>query len=187
MSLNPQRLASIGLVAAALGGLAWSEFSGRPVGPAAATAAPVAEGQSPAAASPSGADSSAARDDFRILLAGTIRSYADANELSVDGIQDPFTEPASWSAPAVIEVTDSAEPVQIVAQPQASELILTAVLDAPTGPVARVNGVLLVVGRPTEIPGVGTVELVEVGADGRSAVIKTPSGSVRVELHKVIG
>ncbi len=189
MSLNPQRLASIGLVCVAVGGFAWSEFSGKPVGPASASASPGVAGD---AGSPAEAASiaEAAGTDCRVMLAGMLRDYAGANGLNADRIDDPFIEPASWTpepAEAISAVVDTQSANGQPASGAEVSLVLTAVLDSQSGTVALVNGVALKLGSPVELPGMGSVELVEVGADGRSALVQTPRGVVRVKLNEVIG
>jgi len=115
-----------------------------------------------------------------------LRSYAGEHELDAEQIDDPFVEPASWTVvPVVVNTPAQAQQVATASSPAA--LVLSAVMDSPSGAVARVNGVLLVVGREVEIPGVGLVELIEAGLDGRSAVIKTDQGESRVRLNEVIG
>lgn len=190
MSLPPQRLASIGLVAVALGGLLWSEYGGSPIGPSSASANE--QGASgtktkDADAGNAGTKSQGSRMECRVVLAGMLRSYANDNGLDAEHIDDPFVEPASWTAVPVAAKTPQQNRPVVVNTPAPEHLMLTAVMDAPSGAVARVNGVLMVVGRQVELPGVGLVELVEVGLDGRSAVLKTKHGETRVRLNEVIG
>lgn len=124
------------------------------------------------------------------MLAGMLRSYAGSKGLDATSIDDPFIEPASWQPAARATVTQASDFNTPLAQQQAPAdvaLTLTAVLDSPSGAVALVNGVTLRVGRAADMPGMGLVELIEVGADGRSALIKTGNGVVRVKLNEVIG
>ncbi len=189
MSLTPQRLASIGLVCVAVGGLAWSEFSGKPVGPASAAASPGAPGDAAAPAEAT-AIAEAAGSDCRVVLAGMLRDYAGAQGLSAQHIDDPFIEPASWTPVKASTTALVLDGQQTNEQPAAGtqvSLVLTAVLDGANGSVALVNGVALKLGQPVELAGMGMVELVEVGADGRSALIRTPRGVVRIKLNEVIG
>ncbi len=186
MSLPPQRLASIGLVCVAVGGFAWSEFSGTPIGPASASAASQAAGADGQSSETDEVLNIETSTDCRVVLAGMLRSYAGEHELDAEQIDDPFVEPASWTVvPVVVNTPAQAQQVATASSPAA--LVLSAVMDSPSGAVARVNGVLLVVGREVEIPGVGLVELIEAGLDGRSAVIKTDQGESRVRLNEVIG
>lgn len=122
-----------------------------------------------------------------MVLAGMLRSYAGEHELDAEQIDDPFIEPASWTVEPVVVDTPASASQPISASSSRAPLVLSAVMDSPSGAVARVNGVLVVVGREVEIPGVGLVELIEVGSDGRSAVIRTDRGESRVRLNEVIG
>lgn len=183
MSLSIQRVSSIALVAIGAGVLFWSEYSGIG-GPAQAGATeqlPLV-GTLEASAGASGLETGG----NRIAIAGLLREYAQTTSVDVSDIEDPFVDPAAWAV--VREVVLQPDQQASEAQPlNNGELVLTAVLDSPHGAVARVNGHLLVVGKPVEILGIGPVSLIEVGSDSRSALLKTERGTLRIQLQQTFG
>ncbi len=191
MSLQPQRLASIALIAVALGFLAWSEFSGKPVGPAQASAGSVAMPEDVADEEGSSLPSASDTDDAssRVAFAGVLRTFADASALDVHSIEDPFVEPASWRTLAA-DLT----PAAAVSQPSIATssiapaaLELTSVLNGPNGAVAIINGQTVRLGQAVDIDGAGAIELLHVDGQGRSVRVATPWGEQQLELSRVIG
>jgi hypothetical protein len=182
MSLSSQRVASIAVVVLGAGGLLYAEFSGGSGGPATAVAQP----QTPAQLSAQQNTREAAdQSRYQVALAGMLRTYASTQGINPLEVADPFITPASWSPVVSTPVVpqDAAEsPIRQATAP----MTLTALLDGPTGAVARVNGVLLVVGKPAMVPGVGVIELVEVGEDRRSALIRSEHGVTLLQLQVVM-
>jgi len=182
MSLSPQRLASIAVVVLGAGGLLVAEFTGGSGGPATAVAMP----QTPAQLTAKQTTREAAdQSRYRVALAGMLRTYASTEGVNPMEVADPFSTPASWT-PVVHAPSAQQQPAEATTRPVVAPMTLTALLDGPTGAVARVNGVLLVVGKPAMVPGVGVIELVEVGEDRRSALIRSEHGVTLLQLQVVM-
>lgn len=180
MSLSTQRLSTIGLVALGAGVLLWSQYSGYG-GPAKAGATESVQ----LAGTPAPASAKIASDEggYRIAIAGLLREYALAESIDATVVSDPFIDPSTWLV-SVDELPQVAVDQQDNRPLAGGDLLLTAVLDSPHGAVARVNGHLMIVGKPVEVSGCGIVTLIEVGQDGRSALLHTEQGIIRIQLQQ---